>query len=146
MEDTEPHKEFQIMMQRIVQMELKLQTVKKIAIVKKMLKQSKKIDDTQQYLEHLNKIVAAGRANLSTYNEISESEESIRERILNFFESAAKYIGNPEKVRCESLETHLWNNSWETIPNEAVKSMLFSSITKSATTRDCAVASYRFSI
>ena len=48
MEDTELHKEFQIMMQRIVQMELKLQTVKKIALVKEMLKQSKKIDDTQQ--------------------------------------------------------------------------------------------------
>ena len=113
------------MMQRIVQMELKLQTVKKIAMVKEMLKQSKKIDDTQQYLEHLNEIVAAVRANLSTYYEVSESEESIRERILNFVESAAKYIGNPEKVRCESLETHWWNNSWETIPNEAVKSMLF---------------------
>ena len=113
------------MMQRIVQMELKLQTVKKIAMVKEMLKQSKKIDDTQQYLEHLNEIVAAVRANLSTYYEVSESEESIRERILNFVESAAKYIGNPEKVRCESLETHWWNNSWETIPNEAVKNMLF---------------------
>ena len=106
------------MMQRIVQMELKLQTVKKIAIVKEILKQSKKIDDTQQYLEHLNEIVAAVRANLSTYYEVSESEESIRERILNFVESAAKYIGN----------------------------CCFSSITKLATTRDCAVASYRVSI
>ena len=84
MEDTEPHNEFQIMMQRIVQMELKLQTVKKIALVKEMLKQSKKIDDTQQYLEHLNELVAAVRANLSTYYEVSESEESIKRENTEF--------------------------------------------------------------
>ena len=84
MEDTEPHNEFQIMMQRIVQMELKLQTVKKIAIVQEMLKQSKKIDDTQQYLEHLNELVAAVRANLSTYYEVSESEESIKRENTEF--------------------------------------------------------------
>ena len=40
----------------------------------------------------------SGRANLSMYAEISESEKSITERILNFFGSAPKYSGNPEKV------------------------------------------------
>ena len=49
-------------------------------------------------IEQLNELVIAGRANLSTYAEISESEESIRERKLNFFESAPKYSENLEKV------------------------------------------------
>ena len=51
-----------------------LQTVKKIERVKAMLEQSKKIDETQQqYMEHLKKIVAAGKATLSMYAEISET-------------------------------------------------------------------------
>ena len=49
-------------------------------------------------IEQLNELVIAGRANLSTYAEISESEESIRGRKLNFFESAPKYSENLEKV------------------------------------------------
>ena len=51
-----------------------LQTVKKIERVKAMLEQSKKIDETQQqYMEHLKKIVAAGKATFSMYAEISET-------------------------------------------------------------------------
>ena len=75
-----------------------------------MLEQSKKIDETQRYMEQLEELVIAGRANLSTYTEISKSEISIKEKILNFVKSAPKYSGNPEKVfkRWENLETHLW--------------------------------------
>ena len=118
--------EFQIIMQKMEQMELELQTLKNIARVKEMLEQSKRIDKTQRYMEQLEELVIAGRANLSTYAEISESEESIRGRKLIFFESAPKYNGNPEKVFkwCENLETHLFNHEKETITNEAVKRML----------------------
>ena len=42
----------------------KLQTVKKMARVKAMFGQSKKIDETQYYMEYLNEVVAAERANL----------------------------------------------------------------------------------
>ena len=54
-------------------------------------------------MEHLNEVVAARRATLSTYAETSETEIIIGERILNFVQS-----GNPEKVLkwCENLETH----------------------------------------
>ena len=47
---------------------------KKIARVQAMLEKSKKIDETQRYMEQLNELVIAGRANLSTYAEISKSE------------------------------------------------------------------------
>ena len=61
--------------------------MKRIARVQAMLKQSKKIDGIQMYIEHLNELVITRRANMSTYAEISGSEESIRERILNFMEN-----------------------------------------------------------
>ena len=59
-------------------------------------------------MEHLNEVVAARRATLSTYAETSETEIIIGERILNFVQSAPNYSGNPEKVLkwCENLETH----------------------------------------
>ena len=51
-----------------------LQTVKKIERVKAMLEQSKKIDETKhEYMEHPKQIVAAGKATLSMYAEISET-------------------------------------------------------------------------
>ena len=87
-----------------------LQTVKKIERVKAMLEQSKKIDETQQqYMENLKKIVAAGRATLSMYAEISETNIIFEERILNCVNSALKYSVNPEKVFkwCDNFETHL---------------------------------------
>ena len=53
--DTEPDleetgaAEFQIIMQKMEQMELELQTVKTIARIKAMLEQRKKKDETQEY-------------------------------------------------------------------------------------------------
>ena len=68
-------------------------------------------------------MVTAGRANLSTYAEISKSEASIEKRLLNLVGSAPKYSGNPEKVFkwYENLKTHFFNHKWKTIPNKAVK-------------------------
>ena len=100
--------------------------MKNIERVKEMLEQRKTIDETQQYMEHLNEVVAAGRATLSTYAEMSENDIIVKERILNFIESFPNYSGNPEKVFewCENLETHLFNCKWKMIPNEDVKRML----------------------
>ena len=64
-------------MQKMEQMELELQTLKNIARVKEMLEQSKKIDQTQRYMEQLEELVIAWRANLSNYAEIAKSEISI---------------------------------------------------------------------
>ena len=101
--------EFQIIIQKMEKIELELQTVKKISIVKAMLEQNKKIDGEQQYMEHLNEVVATGRATLSMYTKISETGASVKMRILNFVGSAPKYSENLEKVFkwCESLESHL---------------------------------------
>ena len=59
---------------------IELRPVKRIARVQAMLKQSKKIDGIQRYIEHLNELVITRRANMSTYAEISGSEESFRYR------------------------------------------------------------------
>ena len=58
----------------------KLQTVEKIVRVKAMLDQNKKIDETQEYMKFLKEVVAAGRATLRTYAEISETNIIIEER------------------------------------------------------------------
>ena len=42
--------------------------------------QSKKIYGIQRYIEHLNELVITRRANMSTYAEISGSEESFRDQ------------------------------------------------------------------
>ena len=54
--------------------------------------------------------------------------------MLSFMNSVPKYNGNPEKILewCKNLETHLFNNDWEMIPNNAVKRMLLSCIAGSA--------------
>ena len=58
----------------------KLQTVEKIVRVKAMLDQNKKIDETQEYMKFLKEVVAAGRATLRTYAEISETNSIIEKR------------------------------------------------------------------
>ena len=90
-------------------------------------------------------MVTAGRANLSTYAEISKSEASIEKRLLNLVGSAPKYSGNPEKVFkwYENLKTHFFNHKWKTISNKAVKRCCRPGISK---TGDSAVASCRVSI
>ena len=123
--------------------------------VKRMLELDKKIDRTQQYMEYLKGIVEDGRANLSKpvyeklikyeasieeagraylnkafYEERSKCEDSIKKRIRYIVENAPKYNRNPEKEFecCKNLENHLFNHGLETIPNEAMKRMLWSSI------------------
>ena len=61
--------------------------MKNIEQVKAMLEQRKTIDETQQYMEHLKEVVAAGRPTWSTYAEMSENDIIVEERILNFIES-----------------------------------------------------------
>ena len=52
--------------------------------VKAMLEQNKKIDETQQHMEHQQEVVTAGRQTLSMNAEMSETEVIIEKRILNF--------------------------------------------------------------
>ena len=65
-------------------------------------------------MEHLKEVVAAGRANLSMYDELSKYGASMKKRILSFVNNALIYSGNQEKVFkwCENLETHLFNHKW----------------------------------
>ena len=65
------------------------------------------------------------------YEEMGEISSNIKERILEFIESAPEHWGNPKEVLewCEKLETHLRNYKWEMIPNEDIKRMLQSCIT-----------------
>ena len=63
-----------------------------------MLEKNKRIDETHQHMEHLQEVVTAGRATLSTQAEMSETEVIIEKRIQKFVESAPKNSGNPEKV------------------------------------------------
>ena len=105
--------------------------MKKIERVKAMLEQSKKIDETQQqYMEHLKKIVAAGRATLSMHAEISENNIIFEERILNCVNSAPKYSGNPEKVFkwCDNLETHFFSSLMLSIAGRYLVNFLLSLI------------------
>ena len=66
--------------------------------------------------------------------QLSKYEASLNKRIQCFEERAPKYNGNPEKVLewCENLGNHMFNHKWETIPNEEVKRMLCSCITRFA--------------
>ena len=100
--------------------------MKKIARVKTMLKQNKKMDKSKQRMDHLQKTVETGRATLSMHTERCKIFEIIEERLIDFIESAPKYSGNLEKVFewCKNLETHLINYKWETVPDNEVKSML----------------------
>ena len=66
--------------------------------MKAMLEKNKRIDETQQHMEHLHGVFTGGRATLSTYAEMSETEVIIEKRIRKFVESAPKNSGNPEKV------------------------------------------------
>ena len=93
--------------------------------MKTMLEQKKKMDEAQQ------DVVETRRATLSMYHEMCGIGVIVKVRIMNFIESASKYSGNPKKVFdwCENLETQMINYEWETIPNEAVKLMLWSCIT-----------------
>ncbi len=65
------------------------------------------------------------------YEEMGEISSNIKERILEFIESATEHWGNPEEVLewYEKLETHLRNYKWEMIPNQDINRMLQSCIT-----------------
>ena len=64
------------------------------------------MDESQQHMEDLQKVVKAGEANEDTYDEM-------KEYIQDFIKRAPKYDRNPEAMFkwCENLETHLLNNN-----------------------------------
>ena len=83
-----------------------------------------------------NNKMNSGRANLSMYAEISESEKKYyRENTELFWECSQIQWKPGESVPfqwCKSLETHLFSHGQEMIPNKAVKRMLLSCIMGSA--------------
>ena len=117
------YKELEALKQRLEQ---DLKTMKKFAREKTMLEQNKKMDKSQQGMEHLQETLETGRATLSMHTERCKIFEIIEERINDFIESAPKYSGNLEKVFgwFKNLETHLINYKWETVPDNDVKRML----------------------
>ena len=71
-------------------------TLKKIQEVKTMLEQNKKMDKSQQRMEHLQWVVETGVATKDTYDKMCDIENSTRERVQGFIERAPKYDGSPE--------------------------------------------------
>jgi len=53
--------------------------------------QDKKIDEKQQHMEHLLGVVEIGKSTWNMYEDMSEIEVIIEERIQDFMESAPKY-------------------------------------------------------
>ena len=70
-------------------------TLKKIQELKTMLEQNKKMDKSQQRMEHLQGVVETGVATEDTYDKMHDLENSTRERVQGFIERAPKYDGNP---------------------------------------------------
>ena len=68
-----------------------------------MLEQNKKIDKSQQRMEHLQRVVETGEATEDTYDEMCDIKNSIR--VQDFIERAPEYNRNPEimlVVSCNS--------------------------------------------
>ena len=90
-----------------------------------MLKQNKKMDKSQQCIEHLQEAVETGRETFSMHAEMCELFKMVEWR---------KYFENLEKVFkwCKNLETHLINYKWKSISDYGVKRILCFCITGSA--------------
>ena len=125
------YKEIEALLKRLEQ---ELNKEKKILKVRTILEQKKKMDESQQRMAYLQRVLETGEATEDAYGLICDIENSARERIQNFIERAPKYDENPETLFewSENLETHLFNDDWETIPNEYLKRMIVSSITGAA--------------
>ena len=91
-----------------------------------MSEQNKKIDESQQLIEYLQKVVKTEEATEYTYDEMCDNYYSTRERVQDFIERAPKYNGNPETMFewCENLETYLQNDDGETIQDKNTKRMI----------------------
>ena len=74
--------------------------------------------------------IAAGRAPLSTYAELSKGEAAYKKKLREFSQFAPPYDGNPNKVFdwCNKLEKHLSRYECEMIPNTIIKKMLLDCI------------------
>ena len=94
--------------------------------VRNMLEKPKRDDYNMEYIQLLKDKIAAGKADQSTYDELSEAESLFKRRILDFVEGAPQYDGKSEEIHiwCWRLERYLRRHECETIPNEAVKQML----------------------
>ena len=81
-----------------------------------MLEENKKIDKSQQRMEHLQRVVETGEATEDTYDEMCDIENCTRERVRGFIERAPEYDRNQEIMfeLCENLKIHLLNDDWET--------------------------------
>ena len=90
-----------------------------------MLKQNKKMDKSQQCIEHLQEAVETGRETFSMHAEMCELFKMVEWR---------KYFENLEKVFkwYKNLETHLINYKWKSISDYGVKRILCFCITGSA--------------
>ncbi len=87
------YKELEVMKQRLEQ---DLKTMVKIARVKGMLEQNKKMDKSEQCMEQPQRVVETEEAKEDTHNKMCDIVNSTRERVQGFIERALKYDGNPE--------------------------------------------------
>ena len=62
-----------------------------------MLEGNTKMDESQKYMEDLQKLVDTGEANEDTYEEIQDIE-NISSGRQDFIVRASKYDGNPETM------------------------------------------------
>ncbi len=62
--------------------------------VEVFLKKKKKIDKSQQHIEHIQREVETGKATEDTYNKMYNINNCLRKRVLGFIERAYKYNGN----------------------------------------------------
>ncbi len=75
-----------------------------------MLEQNKKIDKSQQRMEHLQRVVETGEATEDTYDEMCDIENCTRERVQGFIERAPEYDRNQE-IMFELCERSLAENN-----------------------------------
>ena len=95
-----------------------------------ILETAKQEDSQGHNVNLLKEEVAAGRATLATYAELSKAEAAYKKKLREFSRFAALYDGNPNKVFdwCNELKKHLSRHKCEMISNAVIKNMLLDCI------------------